>query len=120
LSAVDAHLPLALRYFGGAILNHMKASNAAGRVRQDPRQAFGTGNPLALFRKESPKDVLVISYLAGGADGVLPWRCRPGNKSSGEFANQHGCCWTMRIAMSHDHRHRLDLQSRRHDAGGRL
>ena len=57
---VDAPgVPLALRYFGGAGLSHMKIWNAAGVVCRARRQRAGRhakNNPLALFRKEVTAD----------------------------------------------------------------
>lgn len=105
---VDArNIPLALRYFGGAGLSHMKkygtplASFAKIRAKAS---RHAKNNPLALFRKEvSAEDVLndqviwpgVMTRLmacpptCGGAAAVLV---------SEKFANQHGLRKDVRIA----------------------
>jgi acetyl-CoA acetyltransferase len=105
---VDArNIPLALRYFGGAGLSHMKkygtplASFAKIRAKAS---RHARNNPLALFRKEvSAEDVLndqviwpgVMTRLmacpptCGGAAAVLV---------SEKFANQHGLRKDVRIA----------------------
>lgn len=105
---VDArNIPLALRYFGGAGLSHMKkygtplASFAKIRAKAS---RHAKNNPLALFRKEvTADDVLndqviwpgVMTRLmacpptCGGAAAVLV---------SEKFANQHGLRKDVRIA----------------------
>jgi acetyl-CoA acetyltransferase len=105
---VDArNIPLALRYFGGAGLSHMKkygtplASFAKIRAKAS---RHAKNNPLALFRKEvTAEDVLndqviwpgVMTRLmacpptCGGAAAVLV---------SEKFANQHGLRKDVRIA----------------------
>jgi sterol carrier protein 2 len=105
---VDArNIPLALRYFGGAGLSHMKkygtplASFAKIRAKAS---RHAKNNPLALFRKEvTAEDVLndqviwpgVMTRLmacpptCGGAAAVLV---------SEKFANQHGLRKEVRIA----------------------
>ena len=121
---------LALRYFGGAGLSHMKKYGTPlesfAKVRAKASR-HAKNNPLALFRKEvTAEDVMndqviwpgVMTRLmacpptCGGAAAVLV---------SEKFANQHGLRKDVRIAaqaMTTDTR--LDVRRRRHDAGGRL
>jgi sterol carrier protein 2 len=125
-----AGIPLALRYFGGAGLSHMKKYGTPltsfAKVRAKASR-HAVKNPLALFRKEvSADDVMndqviwpgVMTRLmacpptCGGAAALLV---------SDKFAEQarpaQGCADR---GASHDHRYRIDLRRRRHDAGGRL
>ena len=105
---VDArNIPLALRYFGGAGLSHMKKYGtplaAFAKIRAKASR-HAKNNPLALFRKEvTAEDVLndqviwpgVMTRLmacpptCGGAAAVLV---------SEKFANQHGLRKDVRIA----------------------
>jgi sterol carrier protein 2 len=105
---VDAPgVPLALRYFGGAGLSHMKKYGTPlesfAKIRAKASR-HAKNNPLALFRKEvTAEDVMndqvvwpdVMTRLmacpptCGGAAAVLV---------SEEFANQHGLRKDVRIA----------------------
>ena len=128
---VDAPgVPLALRYFGGAGLSHMKKYGTPltsfAKVRAKASR-HAKNNPLALFRKEvSADDVMnaqviwpgVMTRLmacpptCGGAAAVLV---------SEKFADKHGLrkrCADRRAGD--DDRYALHLRGGRHDAGGRL
>ena len=128
---VDAPgVPLALRYFGGAGLSHMKKYGtpleAFAKVRAKASR-HAKNNPLALFRKEVTADdvmndqviwpgvmtrLMACPPTCGGAAAVLV---------SEKFASQHGLRKDVRIAaqaMTTDTA--IDLRRRRHDAGGRL
>jgi sterol carrier protein 2 len=102
-----AGIPLALRYFGGAGLSHMKKYGTPlesfAKIRAKASR-HAKNNPLALFRKEvSPEDVMndqviwpgVMTRLmacpptCGGAAAVLV---------SEKFASQHGLRKDVRIA----------------------
>ena len=128
---VDAPgVPLALRYFGGAGLSHMKKYgtplSSFAKVRAKASR-HAKNNPLALFRKEVTADdvmndqviwpgvmtrLMACPPTCGGAAAILV---------SEKFADQHG------LAQGRPHRragdddgYRFDLRRRRHDAGGRL
>ena len=128
---VDAPgVPLALRYFGGAGLSHMKKYGTPltsfAKVRAKASR-HAKNNPLALFRKEVTADdvmndqviwpgvmtrLMACPPTCGGAAAVLV---------SEKFASQHGLRKDVRIAaqaMTTDTA--IDLRCRRHDAGRRL
>lgn len=105
---VDAPgVPLALRYFGGAGLSHMKKHgtplSAFAKVRAKASR-HAKNNPLALFRKEVTADdvmndqviwpgvmtrLMACPPTCGGAAAILV---------SEKFANQHGLNSSVRIA----------------------
>ncbi|WGR92540.1 lipid-transfer protein [Bradyrhizobium sp. ISRA443] len=105
---VDAPgVPLALRYFGGAGLSHMKKYgtplNAFAKVRAKASR-HAKNNPLALFRKEVTADdvmndqviwpgvmtrLMACPPTCGGAAAILV---------SEKFADQHGLNRQVRIA----------------------
>ncbi|MGY3446269.1 MULTISPECIES: lipid-transfer protein [unclassified Bradyrhizobium] len=105
---VDAPgVPLALRYFGGAGLSHMKKYgtplNAFAKVRAKASR-HAKNNPLALFRKEVTADdvmndqviwpgvmtrLMACPPTCGGAAAILV---------SEKFADQHGLNKQVRIA----------------------
>jgi acetyl-CoA acetyltransferase len=105
---VDAPgVPLALRYFGGAGLSHMKKHgtplSAFAKVRAKASR-HAKNNPLALFRKEVTADdvmndqviwpgvmtrLMACPPTCGGAAAILV---------SEKFANQHGLDRSVRIA----------------------
>jgi sterol carrier protein 2 len=105
---VDAPgVPLALRYFGGAGLSHMKKHgtplSAFAKVRAKASR-HAKNNPLALFRKEITADdvmndqviwpgvmtrLMACPPTCGGAAAILV---------SEKFANQHGLDSSVRIA----------------------
>jgi len=105
---VDAPgVPLALRYFGGAGLSHMKKHgtplSAFAKVRAKASR-HAKNNPLALFRKEVTADdvmndqviwpgvmtrLMACPPTCGGAAAILV---------SEKFANQHGLNRSVRIA----------------------
>ncbi|WP_407146912.1 lipid-transfer protein [Bradyrhizobium sp. ORS 86] len=105
---VDAPgVPLALRYFGGAGLSHMKRYgtplNAFAKVRAKASR-HAKNNPLALFRKEVTADdvmndqviwpgvmtrLMACPPTCGGAAAILV---------SEKFADQHGLNKQVRIA----------------------
>lgn len=105
---VDAPgVPLALRYFGGAGLSHMKKHgtplSAFAKVRAKASR-HGRNNPLALFRKEVTADdvmndqviwpgvmtrLMACPPTCGGAAAILV---------SEKFADQHGLNKSVRIA----------------------
>ena len=128
---VDAPgVPLALRYFGGAGLSHMKKYgtplSAFAKVRAKASR-HAKNNPLALFRKEVTADdvmndqviwpgvmtrLMACPPTCGGAAAILV---------SEKFADKHGLRKDVRIARAgDDDGHRFHLRRRRHDAGGRL
>ena len=128
---VDAQgVPLALRYFGGAGLSHMKKYGTPltsfAKVRAKASR-HAKNNPLALFRKEVTADdvmndqviwpgvmtrLMACPPTCGGAAAVLV---------SEKFASKHGLRKDVRIAaqaMTTDTP--STFRARRHDAGGRI
>ena len=123
-------MPLALRYFGGAGLSHMKKYGTPltsfAKVRAKASR-HAKNNPLALFRKEVTADdvmndqviwpgvmtrLMACPPTCGGAAAVLV---------SEKFASKHGLRKDVRIAaqaMTTDTA--STFERRRHDAGGRL
>jgi acetyl-CoA acetyltransferase len=100
-------VPLALRYFGGAGLAHMRKHGttlrAFARVRAKASR-HASRNPLALFRKEmSEDDVLASPMLIPGVMTRL-MACPPTCGAaaavlvSGEFAKRHAIAAGVRIA----------------------
>jgi acetyl-CoA acetyltransferase len=105
---VDAPgIPLALRYFGGAGLSHMKKYGTRlesfAKIRAKASR-HAKNNPLALFRKEVTSDdvmndqviwpgvmtrLMACPPTCGGAAAILV---------SGEFASRHGLRKDVRIA----------------------
>ena len=128
---VDAPgVPLALRYFGGAGLSHMKKYGTPltsfAKVRAKASR-HAKNNPLALFRKEVTADdvmndqviwpgvmtrLMACPPTCGGAAAVLV---------SEKFASKHGLRKDVRIAaqaMTTDTP--STFRRGRHDAGGRI
>ena len=128
---VDAPgVPLALRYFGGAGLSHMKKYGTPlmsfAKVRAKASR-HAKNNPLALFRKElTAADVMndqviwpgVMTRLMACAPTCGGGRGRPGLGKIRQPAWAAPGCPDLRA--SHDHRHPVDLRRQRHDAGRRL
>jgi sterol carrier protein 2 len=105
---VDAPgVPLALRYFGGAGLSHMKKYgtplSAFAKVRAKASR-HARNNPLALFRKEvTADDVMNDQVIWPGVRtgwGACPPICGgpPAILVSEKFADQHGLNKQVRIA----------------------
>ena len=128
---VDAQgVPLALRYFGGAGLSHMKKYGTPltsfAKVRAKASR-HAKNNPLALFRKEvtrrrrheRPGDLARRDDAADGLPADLR-RCG-GRAGLGEIRQQaRPAQGRPDRGAGDDDRHPLHLQGRRHDAGGRL
>ena len=123
-------VPLALRYFGGAGLSHMKKHgtplSAFAKVRAKASR-HARNNPLALFRKEvtaddvheRPGDLARCHDAVDGMPADLR-RCS-GDPGLGEVRRP------ARAQQERPHRgagdddgYCVDLRRRRHDAGGRL
>ena len=103
---VDAELPLALRYFGGAGLAHMnefgtKVETFAKIRAKASRHA--ANNPLALFRSVVTEDEVMASTTIWPGVMTRLMACPPTCGSaaaiicSGEFARQHGLKQDVRI-----------------------
>ena len=128
---VDAHgVPLALRYFGGAGLSHMKKYGTPltsfAKVRAKASR-HAKNNPLALFRKEVTADDVMNDQVIWPGVMTRLMACPPTCGAAAAvlvsegFASKHGLRQgSPDRGAGDDHRHGLDLQSRRHDAGGRL
>ena len=128
---VDAPgVPLALRYFGGAGLSHMKKYgtplSSFAKVRAKASR-HAKNNPLALFRKEVTADDVMNDQVIWPGVMTRLMACPPtcGGAAamlvSEKFADKHGLRKDVRIARAgDDDGHRLHLRRRRHDAGGRL
>ena len=128
---VDAPgVPLALRYFGGAGLAHMKkygtTLEAFAKIRAKASR-HAKNNPLALFRKEvSAEDVLNDTPVWPGVMTRL-MACPPTSGGAAAVLVSEVVCeaarsrWHGRHQGSiDDHRHPIDLRVTRHDAPRRL
>ena len=128
---VDAPgVPLALRYFGGAGLSHMKKYGTPlttfAKVRAKASR-HAKNNPLAMFRKEVTADDVHerpgdLARRDDAADGLpADLRRRGCGAGFGEIRQQ---AWPAQgrpdRGAGHDHGHPFHVQGRRHDAGGRL
>ena len=128
---VDAPgVPLALRYFGGAGLAHMKKYGtkleAFAKIRAKASR-HARNNPFAIFRKEVTADdvmndqviwpgvmtrLMACPPTCGGAAAVLV---------SEAFARRHGLSTDVAHRRAgDDHRHALHLRHEGHDAARRL
>ena len=123
-------IPLALRYFGGAGLAHMKKYGtkleAFAKVRAKASR-HAKANPLAIFRKEvSADDVLNDTPIWPGRDDPphgLPADLRRRGGGAGVGALRQGArpqCGGRDQGPGDDHRHAFHVRGARHDAARRL
>ncbi len=123
-------VPLALRYFGGAGIEHMRRYGTRMETFAQIRakaSRHAARNPLALFRREVTADEVMASPVM--IPGVMTrlMACPPTCGAaaavlmSEDFAAAHGrdaAVWIAAQAMTTDIA--VDLRIARHDAGGRL
>lgn len=104
---VDVDLPLALRYFGGAGLAHMKKYGTTledfARVRAKASR-HAANNPLSVFKSVMTEDEVLAAQLIWPGVMTRPMACPPTCGAaaailcSADFARTHGLAPQVRIA----------------------
>lgn len=104
---VDADLPLALRYFGGAGLTHMRRYGTTladfARVRAKASR-HAANNPLAVFRSVMTEEEVLAAPVLWHGVMTRPMACPPTCGAaaailvSEDFASKHGVSPAVRIA----------------------
>jgi acetyl-CoA acetyltransferase len=104
---VEADLPLALRYFGGAGLSHMRRYGSTlsdfARVRAKASR-HGANNPLSLFRTVMTEEEVLAAPVLWPGVMTRPMACPPTCGAaaailvSEDFARRHAIPATVRIA----------------------